>query len=103
MAKILKRVVIHLMVLGGLSLGFVLADPQTGTPRAVQAVPSDVQISAWVVGGGGSLQNSPYQLSGTVGQEEAGPDLMQAGTTLKGGFWNAITPFWWHYVPLTRR
>ena len=45
-------------------------------------------LSWWTVdGGGGTLSNGSYSLSGTIGQAEAGAALGNEGYTLVGGYW----------------
>ena len=38
-------------------------------------------------GGGGSSNGTGYQLSGTIGQPDAGPALSGGSYRLEGGFW----------------
>jgi len=46
----------------------------------------------WTVdGGGGTLSNEAYTLSGTVGQADAAT-LSNGGYTLTGGFWPGSSP-----------
>ena len=46
------------------------------------------ELSWWTVdGGGGTLSNGSYSLSGTVGQAEAGAALEEDAYTLIGGYW----------------
>lgn len=45
----------------------------------------------WTVDSGSGLTiGAGYQLSGTIGQSEAGPDLRGAGYQLAGGFWGGV-------------
>ena len=45
-----------------------------------------------LAGGGGSLQNGSYQLTGTTGQAEAEPALANGKYALRGGFWQGDDP-----------
>ena len=46
------------------------------------------ELSWWkVAGGGDTLSNGSYSLSGTVGQAEVGAALENNGYTLVGGYW----------------
>lgn len=44
-----------------------------------------------ITGGGGSSSNGLYQVSGTIGQHEAGNSLAGPGYSLTGGFWRLIS------------
>jgi hypothetical protein len=56
--------------------------------RHSTAPEAEYDLSWWTVdGGGGTLTNGNYSLSGTVGQAEAGAALVSSGYTLIGGYW----------------
>jgi hypothetical protein len=64
------------------------------------------EVSWWTVdGGGGTLSNGTYSLSGTVGQPDVGPALENGGYTLVGGFWyGAAAPEWYDlHLPVVLR
>jgi hypothetical protein len=44
-----------------------------------------------VSGGGGTSTNSPYTISGTIGQHDAGRPLTSGSYELAGGFWALIS------------
>jgi hypothetical protein len=44
-----------------------------------------------VAGGGGTSAGGAYQLSGTIGQHDAGGPMTGGNYSLTGGFWSAIT------------
>jgi hypothetical protein len=49
-----------------------------------------LDLDHWTVdGGGGTSRGGSYVLSGTVGQPEAGAQLVADPYTLSGGFWGA--------------
>jgi hypothetical protein len=54
-------------------------------------------------GGGGSSAASGYQLTGTLGQPDAGAALSGGGYSLSGGFWGGVSTGGKVYLPLTRR
>ena len=54
-------------------------------------------------GGGGSSAGSGYQLSGTLGQPDAGATLSGGGYSLSGGFWGGVSTGSKIYLPLLRR
>jgi len=43
-----------------------------------------------IAGGGGVSTNNPYQLSGTIGQHDAGGQLTGGNYSLTGGFWSLV-------------
>ena len=43
-----------------------------------------------VAGGGGVSSNAPYQLSGTIGQQDAGGQMTGGNYSVTGGFWSLI-------------
>jgi hypothetical protein len=43
-----------------------------------------------VAGGGGVSSNATYQLSGTIGQPDASPQMTGGNFSLTGGFWSLI-------------
>jgi len=43
-----------------------------------------------VAGGGGTSSGGTYQLSGTIGQQDAGGPMTGGGYSLTGGFWSLI-------------
>jgi hypothetical protein len=54
----------------------------------LNAAPTALDISWWTVdGGGGTLSDGTFSLSGTVGQSEAGAALENDGYSLVGGYW----------------
>jgi hypothetical protein len=57
---------------------------------AALALPMEAQFSInWhkISGGGGTSTSSHFALSGTVGQQDAGPAMTSANYSLTGGFW----------------
>jgi hypothetical protein len=44
-----------------------------------------------VAGGGGTSTGGSYQVSGTIGQHDAGGPMIGGNYSLTGGFWSAIT------------
>src|SRR5215469_14649884 len=44
-----------------------------------------------IAGGGGTSANGGYQLSGTIGQHDAGGPMTGGGYSLNGGFWVVIS------------
>ena len=58
-------------------------------------------VSWWTVdGGGGTLGDGGYSLSGTVGQHDAAPALIGDGYALVGGYWYAAAAPEWYDVHL---
>ncbi len=65
---------------------------------------SGYDLSWWTVdGGGGSLSNGSYALSGSVGQPDAGTALTGGNYTLVGGFWGAGAAGYQVYLPVVLR
>jgi hypothetical protein len=54
-------------------------------------------------GGGGSSAGGGYQLTGTLGQPDAGATLSGGGYSLSGGFWSGVSIESKVYLPLIRR
>ena len=46
-------------------------------------------VASVVAGGGDTLQNGHYSLTGTIGQPEAGQQFSNGAYALSGGFWHA--------------
>ena len=68
----------------------ILAFICCGTISLGAAMPSGDQYSMdWhtIDGGGGTSTNSPYSLSGTIGQPDAGITLTNGQYSVTGGFW----------------
>jgi hypothetical protein len=42
-------------------------------------------------GGGGTSSNGEYSLTGTIGQQDAGPAMTGGGYSVTGGFWSLIS------------
>ncbi|HEY4720668.1 MAG TPA: hypothetical protein VII92_02375 [Anaerolineae bacterium] len=54
--------------------------------------------------GGGTIGNSSYTLSGTIGQADAGAPIGNGGYTLAGGFWAGVSSTQYHiYLPIVLR
>jgi hypothetical protein len=53
-------------------------------------------------GGGGSSAGGGYQLTGTLGQPDAGITLRGGGYSLSGGFWSGVSIESVVYLPLIR-
>jgi hypothetical protein len=71
------------------------------TVGILNAAPDAYEISWWTVdGGGGTLNEGAYSLSGTVGQPDAGSALTRNGYTLVGGFWYGVAAPAWYDVHL---
>ena len=86
-----------------LALGLVAL---VATVGILNAAPDAYEISWWTVdGGGGTLSEGAYSLSGTVGQPDAGQALSGNGYTLVGGFWYGVAaPEWYDlYLPVVLR
>ena len=49
----------------------------------------DYDLSWFTIAGGGISSGGDYQLSGTIGQHDAGPTLSGGDYALTGGFWSA--------------
>ncbi len=66
--------------------------------HAAQATgPLDYELSWFTIDGGGAMRSTggEYELSGTIGQPDAGGTLVgpvESGYELTGGFWFAIAP-----------
>ncbi len=67
--------------------GLLLAVTATNAARAV-----DLDIDWWTIDGGGAMFSTggSLELSGTVGQPDAGAPLAGSGLELVGGFWPAV-------------
>jgi hypothetical protein len=67
--------------------------------------PTALELPWWTVdGGGGRSSNGGYNLSGTIGQPDAGPRLSGGDFTLQGGFWSgAGINETWTYLPVVIR
>ncbi len=60
-------------------------------------------LSASVIaGGGGSLQAGSYNLTGTIGQADAGPVLQSGSYALQGGDWHPANGYK-IFVPLVTK
>ena len=58
------------------------------TVGMLNVAPAQYEMDWWTVdGGGGTLSNDNYSLSGTAGQAEAGAALEGGSYTLIGGYW----------------
>jgi len=44
-----------------------------------------------IAGGGGTSTGGTYQVSGTIGQQDAGADMSGGNYSLTGGFWSLIS------------
>jgi hypothetical protein len=53
--------------------------------------------------GGGSSAGGGYQLTGTLGQPDAGATLSGGGYSLSGGFWGGVSTGGKVYLPLLLR
>ncbi|MFZ4574975.1 MAG: hypothetical protein ACOYN0_11295 [Phycisphaerales bacterium] len=68
-------------------IGAGLALAATGTAANAQ-----LSITSWTVnGGGGTVVNGPFRLSGTAGQADATAPVQFGPNTLIGGYWGAST------------
>ena len=54
-------------------------------------------------GGGGSSAGGSYQLTGTLGQPDAGSALSGGVYSLSGGFWSGVSSGGKVYLPLISR
>ena len=74
--------------------------------RTTQPSADTYDLSWWTVdGGGATLSNGAYSLSGSAGQPDAG-NLLGGRYQLEGGFWNGISgvaPPRRVYLPLTTK
>jgi len=87
------------LILGALllSAGVVLAQSGEG---ASTALVTGFDLTWWTVdGGGGTVSGGAYELSGTIGQPDAGV-LSGGGYTLAGGFWSGGPPRHKLYLPI---
>jgi hypothetical protein len=68
---------------------FALTLPLWLTTMAVHAQSYNI---GWykVAGGGGVSTNATYQLSGTIGQPDASPEMTGGNFSLTGGFWSLV-------------
>ena len=60
---------------------------------ATQAVSAQNYSIDWfkISGGGGTSSNGQYQVSGTIGQHDAGVTMTGGGYSLTGGFWSLLS------------
>jgi hypothetical protein len=73
------------MVIGSL-LGVIIL--LTGSTLLARSESASLVLPWWTVdGGGGTLSNGNYSLSGTIGQADAGAALEEGAYTLVGGYW----------------
>jgi hypothetical protein len=64
-----------------------------GLTAAGYAAITGYSLPWWTVDGGGGLSSGPgYQLHGSTGQADAGPELSGAGYRLAGGYWASAAP-----------
>src|SRR5687768_7116072 len=88
-----RRLTLALLVAAILGAGAALA--QTGGGY-------DLTWST-IDGGGGSSAEGGYQLTGTLGQLDAGATLSGGAYSLSGGFWGGASMGGKVYMPLLRR
>src|SRR5262245_29183741 len=88
-----RRLTLTLLVAAILGAGAALA--QTGGGY-------DLSWST-IDGGGGSSAGGGYQLTGALGQPDAGTTLSGGGYSLSGGFWGGVSTGGKVYLPLVRR
>ena len=72
----------------------------------LNAAPTQYELDWWSVdGGGGTLSDGTYSLSGTVGQPDVGPALEGGTYRLVGGFWYGKGAEQWYelYLPSVLR
>ena len=71
----------------------------TGVATALLAAPalmaSDISLDWWTIDGGGKMwcAGGDLELSGTVGQPDAGGTMAGGDYTLTGGFWAGPSPY----------
>lgn len=71
----------------------VLALAALVSASALAAAEAGFDLSWWTVdGGGGASAGGGYELSGTIGQPDAGPAHGGSGYELAGGFWGEAEP-----------
>ena len=81
-----RQVTVSLLVIVAVSNGVFIAAAFTGTVNSSQR--STVEINRFTIDGGGDMFSvgGGFELSGTIGQPDAGI-LSGGGLTLAGGFW----------------
>jgi hypothetical protein len=74
------------------------------SPAASAQLSASYDLSWWTVdGGGGTIGDGAYALSGTAGQPDAGLALGGGTYTLAGGFWHGAEGRYPVYLPLVLR
>src|SRR5690349_14300332 len=68
------------------------------------SAPAQSYSADWstIDGGGGTSTGGVYQVSGTIGQPDAGPTMSGGNYTLDGGFWSLIAAVQTPGAPLLR-
>jgi hypothetical protein len=68
---------------------------------ATALMADDISLDWWTIDAGGEMWTSggDFELSGTIGQTDAGPTLTGGSLELTGGFWPGITPEAEHPCP----
>lgn len=76
--------------MAGASL-LALAAPNVGELSSTSAIGPDVDVNRWTIDGGGVMLSTggDFELSGTIGQPDAGT-LLGGDYELNGGFWFPI-------------
>lgn len=70
-----------------LALGFVSL---VCSPSDLVAQPFEIPFYT-IAGGGGTSTAGSFELSGTIGQHDAGPTMSGGGFSLTGGFWAVVS------------
>ena len=71
------------------------------TVGILNAAPTQYEMEWWGVdGGGGTLSDGIYSLSGTVGQPDVSPALKGGTYRLVGGYWYGVGAEYRIYLPL---
>ena len=100
----MKRRTSHLHRRLALVLLMLLVAGILGTRVVVAQTGGGYDLTWYTIdGGGGSSTGSGYQLSGTLGQPDAGATLSGGVYSLSGGFWGSALYSSKVYLPLIHR
>lgn len=74
-----------------------------GASAALAQTGGEYDLAWSTIDGGGGSAGTNYQLSGTIGQPDAGPVLSGGAYSLSGGFWSGTSVGGKVYLPLLLR